>query len=370
MAAANGRKNSGLIGRLLQQPQRFDFFQAVRLLEHYLYDRARRDPRWQRQPVGRDHAPEREVVHFRSLPALSFPPSAIAQIRQPAAASDAPEWEQPPLEMVVAFLGLTGPSGVLPHHYTALLMRRLRDKDYSLRDYFDLFNHRLISLFYRAWEKYRLPFAYERSRLDLKGGASDVVTRGLFSLVGLGTDGLRGRLDIPDEVFLYYSGQFAHEPRTALGLEGLLQDYFAMPVRVLQSQGQWLFLEKEDQAVMPGSAKRLGQNVQMGVNLVVGERVWDIQCKIRLRLGPLSGAQFHSLLPSGSALRPLCQMIRFYIGVEFDFDVQLVLRAAEVPWCRLGSDGDERAYLGWNTWVRCDPCDQDVADTVFFVEEA
>src|SRR5262249_36267283 len=133
----------------------------------------------------------------------------------------------PPLEMLVAFLGLTGPQGVLPQHYTALLLRRIREKDHALHDFLDLFNHRAVSLFYRAWEKYRLPFAYERSRLDGSEEA-DACTRSLYCLVGLGTGSQRGRLAIDDEAFLFYSGHFAHHPRSASGLEGLLEDYFEL----------------------------------------------------------------------------------------------------------------------------------------------
>src|SRR5262249_24799324 len=155
------------------------------------------------------------------------------------------------------------------------LLQRIRERDFSLRDFLDLFNHRLISLFYRAWEKYSLPFTHERSRLDNFGGEPDPVTQGLYCLVGLGTTGLRGRMEIDDEVFLHFSGHFAHFPRSALALECLLTDHLGMSVAVLQSQGQWLQLEPDDRAFMPSSAHPNGRNNQLGINLVVGERVWD-----------------------------------------------------------------------------------------------
>ena len=107
--------------------------------------------------------------------------------------------------------------------------------------------------------------------------------------MGLGTAGLRGRLDVNDEVFLYYSGHYSHFPRSAMALECLLADHLEMPVEVLQCQGQWLNLEPDDQAFMPSLAQPNGRNNQLGVNLVVGERVWDVQSKFRLRLGPLTG---------------------------------------------------------------------------------
>src|SRR5262249_46630587 len=200
------------------------------------------------------------------------------------------------------------------------------------RDLLDLFNHRLVSLFYRAWEKYRLPFAYERSRLDGTGEEPERMTHALYSLVGRGTAGLRDRQEIPDEAFLCYSGHFAHQPRSAAVLELVLADYFALPVEVLQLQGQWLRLERDDQAQLPSPREPRGLNNRLGLDLVAGERVWGVQNKFRLRLGPLTYRQFLSLMPRvGKRLRPFSQMARSYVGPEFVFDVQLVLLAAEAP---------------------------------------
>jgi type VI secretion system protein ImpH len=138
---------------------------------------------------------------------------------------------------------------------------------------------------------------------------------------------------------------------------------------VLQLQGQWLQLAPGDRAVMPSPAHPRGLNNQLGVNLVAGERVWDIQSKFRLRVGPLTYAQFQGFLPNGDALRPLCQLTRTYVGPEFDFDVQLMLRPEAVPWCRLDSEGGERTYLGWNTWVRAREFTAPVDDAVFALDE-
>ncbi|MBV9123842.1 MAG: type VI secretion system baseplate subunit TssG [Planctomycetes bacterium] len=370
MASENGREGAGLSDLLVREPYRFDFFQAVRLLERWLHERARQDPRWQRSPIGRDFPPEREVVRFRALPGLSFPGSAVVQVKTPASAKAGDGASPGPLEMVVSFLGLTGPNGVLPYHYTNLLIQRVRAKDFSLRDFLDLFHHRLISLFYRAWEKYRLPFAYERFQLDRKGQEEDLITRGLYCLVGLGTGGQRGRLEIHDEAFLFYSGHFAHFPRSAAGLESLLGDYFDVPIHVLQCQGQWLVLESPDQAMLPSPQERRGRNNELGVSLIVGERVWDVQSKFRLRVGPLNYRQFRGLMPNGDALKPLVQLTRSYVGTDLDFDVQPILKAAEVPWCRLVGNGDgDGYYLGWNTWVRCREFPRDVDDTVFTPDE-
>jgi type VI secretion system protein ImpH len=272
--------------------------------------------------------------------------------------------------MIVTFLGLTGPAGVLPGHYTELLLQRIRERDYSLRDFLDLFNHRLISLFYRAWEKYRWPIAYERSQLDDPLKAPDLATNGLYCLTGLGTAGLRGRLDADDEVFLYYSGHFAHFPRSALALESLVGDHQEMPVQVRQCQGQWLHVDPGDQAAMPSVREPEGRNNQLGVNLLVGERIWDVQSKFRLRIGPLTWREFRSLMPNGRSLRPLCQITRTYVGPGLDFDVQPLLKVEEVPRCRFTSDPEQGPYLGWNTWMPLPavPSSSSLDDAVFQIE--
>jgi type VI secretion system protein ImpH len=375
MVPPGGRASVDLAERLQRETYRFDFFQAVRLLERLAREGGLPGPRAGHQPVGVDHAPEQECVRFRTVPSLSFLTAAAARVRRPSAPDGSTKDDVPTLEMAVAFLGLTGSAGVLPAHYTALLMRRVRAKDTSLRDLLDLFNHRLVSLFYRAWEKYRLPFAYERARAgrgpetapqQQVGEDPERVTHALYSLVGRGTAGLRGRLEIPDEAFLYYGGHFAHRPRSAAALELVLADYFAFPVRVLQFQGQSLRLEREDQAQLPSPRHPRGLNNRLGLDLVVGERVWAVQSKFRLRVGPLTYRQFRGLMPgAGKRLRALSQMARSYVGPEFVFDVQLVLLGAEVPRLWLGTDGDDRPYLGWNTWVHSGPVAGDVEDAVF-----
>ena len=359
MATARGREGPGLSDQLFREPFVFDFFLAVRLLERL----AMGDDRFRNFLIGHDH-PEQEAVRFRSQPSLSFPPSSIIEIRPLTPDAAAPSKPTPLAELVVSFMGVTGPTGVLPYHYTALLLRRIRDKDFSLRDFLDLFHHRAISLFYRAGVKYRLPFVYERSKFD-PGQAEepdDRISGASYWLTGMGTRGLRGHMDIADQTLLFYSGHFAHFPRSASVLENLLADYFGLPVRVLQLQGQWLQLATTEQAIMPSQANRLGQNNQLGVSMVVGDRVWDIQSKFRLQVGPLTYAQFQRFLPNGDALRPLCQLARTYVGPEFDFDVQLLLKPEEVPASRAGGG---RSRLGWNTWSRTGDFRAAVDDAVF-----
>jgi type VI secretion system protein ImpH len=359
---------------LFREGYAFDFFQAVRLLERLAPTR---------RPVGRHGPPDDEIVRFQAYLSLAFPPSSIHDIELPN-----PDLRLP--RMTVAFLGLTGPSGVLPRHYTELLLRLEKEakgrERPALRAWLDLFDHRLISLFYRAWEKYRFAILYERG--EHLQGEGDPFTRSLFSLVGLGVPSLRQRLrvstrqevggerrerrlaQVDDLALVYYSGFLAHRPRCGVSLEAMVADYFDVPAELRQFQGQWLRLE-------PAGQSRLGEGAcsnELGTNLVAGDRVWDVQSKFRLRLGPLRYGRFASFLPDRSpepgpkAFFLLCHLVRLYVGPELDFEVQLVLARQDVPACRMTAEDAPR--LGWNTWVRSEDFPRDADDPVFAGEEA
>lgn len=338
MARKSRRAGPTLKKTLFDEGYRFDFFQAVRLLEK-LYP--------ERQPVGTTADPAKEVVRFHSRASLSFPPSSIYEIA---------DNDDSPVDMTVAFMGLTGPSGVLPRHYTELLIERLRDKDSALAGFLDIFDHRLISLFYRAWEKYRAYISYEK-------GDQDRFTWCLQTLIGLGTPGLQNRLNIEDRQLLLYTGLLARRPHSVSALENFLQDYFEVPIKAEQFEGQWLDLDESSRSSL-GTA---GLNNQLGVTTVVGESVWDQQAKFRIQVGPVEFDKFIEFLPQGNAFESLSQLVRLFVGEEFDFDVQLVLKAEEVPRCKLGDAGEDVTRLGWSTWLATEEFDKDTEDVVIGV---
>jgi type VI secretion system protein ImpH len=253
---------------------------------------------------------------------------------------------------------LTGPLGVLPRHYTELLIERTRRKDTTLRDFLDLFNHRLISLFYRAWEKYRFPIGYERAVAQQHG--YDDFSLNIFDLIGMGTKGMRGRLEVGDEALLFYAGLLGQRPHSASALTGILHDFFAIPVEVRQFIGQWLYLSKENRTSLGGEV-----NNGLGVNAIAGSRVWDQQARFRLCLGPLTFREFHRFLPASPTFRLLVQFARYIAGQEFDFDVQLILKAEEVPRSQLGAAGERAPRLGWTTWLKTKDFTHDAEDAVF-----
>ena len=310
--------------RLLhERPQRFEFFEAVRLLERYLPGRT---------PVGGDSAPGDEAIRFSARATLTFPTGDIDSIELPEQTGDA-------ARMKVNFMGLASPNsfGSLPTPYLSLVLDELRHGRTSLRDFLDVFTHRFVSLFYRAWGKSRLPVAAEHPR------ESDF-ERALFALIGMGTSALRHRLPLTDTHLLSRAGLLLRRPASGLALEALIESYFDVSARVEPFQ-------RTEAEIQPEDRTRLGRaNGRLGEDTVLGSRIVLRDARFRVVLGPLTRAEHEAFLPHGDAHAALCRLVRLAITSELEFDVQLVLRAPEVPRLRLARD-QPPTRLGRSTWL-------------------
>ena len=324
--------NKPLNQELFDEPYKFEFFQAVRLLERIFPERS---------AVTRSVTPLNEVVRFRSNASLRFPPSEIYEITETYDEFS----DKTKMEMFVNFMGMLGIVGVLPVHYTELAIERARYGDRTMWSFLDIFSHRAVSMFFRAWEKYRFPVQYERGNDDF--------TAYLYDFLGLGTTGLRGRMNLDDEGLLPYGGLILQKPHSTSALEQILEDYFAVKAKVQQFSGQWLSLDEE-------SITRLGKaNSALGITAIAGTRIWDYQSKFRVVLGALKFVEFQAFLPNGTAYKPLLSIIRFMTGEELDFEVQLKLKAKEVPSTILTTRAKRRPMLGWTSFLKTKPFEQD-----------
>lgn len=347
MAAPVRRTDAPLSEVLASQPWDFSFFQAVRLL-------AWMHP--QRRVISGLHQPHGEVVRFHAHLSMLFPASEIQELQSGP-------YENSPLHMTVNFLGLTGPKAVLPDHYTEYLIGRAYVGDRTAAAFFDIFNHRLTALFYLVWEKHHFPIAFEREHLNPE--TPQRFTQYLFDLIGMGTAGLRNRSPLPDEVLLSYSGLIAQRPHSAVALAGLLQDYFQSPVEIRQFVGQWNRLESDSLSYLDGG----GAHGQLGMGAVAGDQVWNPQARFRIRIGPVSWKRYNQFLPGGEAFRALGAVTRFFVNQALDFEVQLVLLAAQVPPCAL-SDEPAGPRLGLSSWLKTEPFREDAGDLVLAVRGA
>jgi len=322
-----------LDARLFEEPWSFEFFQAVRLLGRVYSERA---------AVGYHEHPSTEWVRFSGDPSLAFPPSEVVALERAT--------DESPARLVVAFLTLAGVCGPLPAHYGALLSDPgTRRKTAALQAFLDIFNHRLVSLFYRAWERHRPGIAFER------GNREDRFSFYLSCLTGMAgaagdepaspAAGLRaGASSLPRDALFYYAGLLAQRPRSASSLETLLRDYFEVPIRVIQFAGEWV----EPHAETLTSVGATGRHNRLGVDALLWERLWDPQAGFRLRIGPLSREQYDTFLPPMEAHGRLVQITRLFAGEEFSFEIQLVLGADRVTPLVLG---DRTVRLGYSAWL-------------------
>jgi type VI secretion system protein ImpH len=319
MGATVGREADSLafLEALEAAPYRFDFYQTLRVLE-CLFDE---QPRW-----GTALRPADEPVRLGQAADLSFAPAPLASFERPPGTT-------PRLHVHLA--GLLGANGPLPLHMTEYTRERLRNADDpTLSRFLDIFHHRFLALLYRAWAQ-----AQPHVSRDRPGADRFVAFVGAF--LGIAPDSLHGLDGVPDAAKLFHVGSLARQVRNADGLAAILTQFFGVAVVVEEFVGHWLHLEERDRT----SAGVFGAT--LGVQTVLGSRVWDRQHKFRVRLGPLPLAQYESFLPGQARLDELVDWVRLYLCLELTWDVRLVLDRREVPPLRLGSG----ARLGWTSWL-------------------
>jgi type VI secretion system protein ImpH len=358
MPTPKRRQPLAVIARLLAEPHRFGFFQAVRLLDRWFGKRER----------GGSAAVLSNRLRFRNSLSLSFAASEIAELKIIDAVPAAIDLELPTvagalsevvdaglapgaprleaierIELTPAFMGLLGVSGALPTFYTELLAEReTYHRDTAARAFLDIFQHRAVALFYEAWRKHRLPVQYEADRRNH-------FLPHVLALAGVGQRGLRDRLHgdeggVADDTLAYFSGLLQQRPVSAGMVRQMIADYFRVPAAVDQFVGRWFTLPA-------GSATSLGMaNAVLDSSAVVGERVWQRDLRMRLTLGPMARAQFHRFLPGGKAALALRELLTLLTGVSLEYEVRLALRADEVQGMRLDAGG-VGAHLGWDSFL-------------------
>ena len=359
MATEDRAEAYTLINRLYERPYSFHFYQAVRRLECV----------HPRQPaIGHSVRPAQDPVRFSQEPSLAFAPATISQLQFGS--------QGRPPRLFVAFMGLLGPHGPMPLHLTEHARQREIAGDHTLARFLDLFNHRMVSLFYRAWACNQQAIHYERGALRdapaaappdaaplaRRRGPSPVRRDGdrfaiyIGSLFGVGMPSVRHRDAAPDVAKLHYSGRLVCHTRHAEGLQAILQDYFRIEARIEEFFGQWIDLP-------PDCRCRLGETPRTGAvgrTAIVGSRIWDCQQKFRIIFGAMTLADYERMLPGGRSLDRLVAWVRNYIGDELTCDVQLILQKQEVPQIQMGAFG----RLGWTTWLSSKPFDHDADDLV------
>lgn len=321
MASEKRQSDTGIEAELYSAFYEFSFFKAVELLEKFSPDKKK---------LGQTLEPGREPVRFSVKPGFAFPASDIAGLRK--------NNEEGRSEMEVAFMGLIGPSGLLPNWYNEHAIERKKNKDHAFVEFLNIFHHRLTTLFYLAWKKHRFPENYQP-------GAGDRLSRYVLSLAGLGTKGMVGMLGLPRESLTFYSGLLSLPVASAASIEAVIEYFSGAQTHVDQFVQRDVPLEKDDFTSL-GSA-----NASLGKDAVCGSQIKECQTKFRVNLGPVAYQTYQRLMPVGDLLLPVFSLIRYMVGIEFEFEIRVFLKKEEVPLCVLGQKGPGAAILGWTTWA-------------------
>ncbi|MCA9131664.1 MAG: type VI secretion system baseplate subunit TssG [Planctomycetales bacterium] len=323
MASEDGAAGAAVeewrLQELAQAPYKFDFYHAMRLLECVFRDAPR---------LGRSLRLADEPLRLSQEPSLKFAATAVANFQ----ASDEPQQER----LGVNFFGLCGPNGALPLHLTEYIRDRIRHfDDRTFAAFLDVFHHRLLTLFYRAWADAQPTVQFDRPEEDRYAVY-------LGALMGIGMPTLRDRDALPDVAKLYYAGRFACQTRHPEGLQAMLADFFQLPVSIDEFVGQWTELP-DDCRFRTGLEP---ESATLGMACTLGSHVWDCQQKFRITVGPVDWDDFLRMLPGGDSLRRLMAMVRNYIGDELLWELNLVLKREETPSWELG-----QGQLGQSLWL-------------------
>ena len=313
------------------RPWMLGFYQAMRLVEAT----HRKRPR-----LGRSTRPAQDAVRLAQDPSVQFAPAMLSGMEQGA--------DGMPSRLLVHFFGLFGPDGPLPLHLTEFARaRREQARDHTFYRFADMFHHRLLSLFWRAWADSRPAVSFDRPEEDRFGFY-------VAALSGYAAEALQDGDAMPDLSRRYFAGLLANQSRHAEGLAALLSAFFDVPVQIACFIGAWLTLPVHERTRLGGG----DTTASLGRTAMLGGRVWTRQQKIRLVFGPLSLRDYERLLPGGNSFRRLVPIMRTYAGDTMLWDVNLVLRDSEVPATRLGRAG----RLGWTTWLMPRRTGRDAAD--------
>ncbi len=338
---ASQNRNSGstvaLLEDLQREPYKYDFYQFLRLIECVYPDKQR---------FGYSAKPEDDAIRLAQLPSMQFTPGALASFEMKADSAAV---------LKVFFFGLFGPNGPLPLHLTEFARNRINiARDPTIAEFADLFHHRLLSLFYRAWADKEPTVQLDRPERDRFGFY-------VGSFVGIAERSQRERDEISDHTKLHFAAHLGCQTKHPSGLAAILQAYFDVPIAIEEFIGEWLVIPNDSRCYLNTNT----QTGQLGISATIGTRSWQCMHKFRITAGPLNLKQFESLLPKGKKISAFSSLINNYVGFEFKWDLNLVLEKKEVPAVQLGRYGQ----LGWNSWLSANNRHHDAKDMYIDMEK-
>lgn len=317
-----------LIEALEEAPRGFTFYAAMDLLDSIRPDGARLG---HCDPVGD------EVVRFVGNPSLSFPSAEIDSIAMETDSEGRTRYR-----MMANLLGIYGQGSPLPTWYTEEVVHAELD-EHAVKDFLDLFQHRLLSLLRRCGSKYRY-------YLDYEPDGRDPISQWLYALMGVLHPTLREGTCLNWQRLLAYTGIIAMRQHSAPMIAGLLSHYFgSLPIRVEQFIAELAPIPQEQWALLGAANSRLGED------LTIGERIADCGGRIQVVIGPLDFAGFKRFLPDGPDRAAAIDLLALLLTDPLRANLEVHLREAEIPPLQLAPDSP--CQLGWSTWLGSEGAD-------------
>jgi type VI secretion system protein ImpH len=331
MPAENGRDHARVIDRLLAEPQRFGFFQAVRLAVQWFGE----------QGVAPEMVLARHL-RFRNSVSFAFPPSEIEDLQLAGPDGELPEQ----LWMTPAFMSMLGAHGALPAHASEQLVAwEDAQRDDGARAFLDLLTNRMVALFYQAWCKYRVE--------DAVGAAWDAYKPLLLALAGCpGSHALAG---IPDDAMALYAGLLQQRPVSSIVLGQILTGYLGVAIAVEETVDFWDVMAAAEQTSLGCF------NATLGDDAVTGARGWRPDLRLRLSIGPLDRARYEDFLPGRAAAEALLALLRLVAEPTLLYEIVLVLKREAVEPASLGG-AVPQARLGLDSFLGATSADHDRTD--------
>ncbi len=299
----------------------YDFFSALCLLEKHHKTR-----------FGESKTPKDDPILLGQSAHMSFVPTALDKIVGLNKTGHK--------RLDVFFFGLFGPNGPMPYHLTEKVFldgRHSRNKKTATQNFFNIFHHRFISLFYRAW-------ANKEPTAQLGRDGRDKFQFYLGSIAGYGLPSLRGRDTFDDYSKAHFAGYLSGKIRHKEGLENIIKQLYGIQSTIIEFVGEWLSVSTEHQCGL--KEKRYAK--QLGINTSLGKNSWQSQYKFQVQLGPLSLAEYEDALPGSKKLTLINETIRNYMRDEIQWEIILLLKKPEIPIIRIGKYGQ----LGWTSWLK------------------
>lgn len=293
--------------------------------------------------IGHSQSIKQDPLRLGQTPLLHFHSSAFASISEVKSSQT--------FRLSNAYLGLFGQNGPLPTHITEYaIQRRYKHKDTTLIAFCDMFHHRFISLFYRAWADSQPAISHDFSANQNQNAVTvstfsrqDTFAKRVSVFSGTIDFDRRARNAIKatqTDVDQYFAGLLSMKNRSAGMLQQILEEYLNLPVKINQFVGRWLTIPSTERCRLGG------QNAGLGSTAVIGRSSFQRCFNLSINIGPLNFEDYATLIASPRTFKQMRVLASKAIGSEYELKFEVSLAQGQKKQSKLG-----QSSLGVDSWV-------------------